>query len=137
MADGSWEATGTLVANFTANPTIQVPPLPRGLSRCARQKVKELIETELMPHEREHRARFLSTDPQNAYVGKVTETVTGTGSTARAARQDALQQGQARFQTILAERRARNRQFAIDDIDPFSVTADISDCPECQPPSEK
>jgi hypothetical protein len=136
-ADGSWEATGTLVATFSANPTIRVPPMPRGLSRCARDKVQELINTELMPHEREHRSRFLTTDPQNAYVGRATETLVGTGSTARAARRAALQQCQSRFQTILAERLARNRQYAINEIDPFSVTADISDCPECQPPSEE
>ena len=133
---GSWEATGTLVARFTANPTIQVPSLPRGLSKCARAKMKELLETELMPHEKEHKARFLSRDPANAYVGSVTERVTGTGSTARAAQRDALEQCRERFQALLAERTARNRQYAIDEIDPFSVTADISDCPECQPPSK-
>lgn len=98
--------------------------------------MKELLDAELMPHEKEHKARFLSTDPQNAYVGTVTETLTGSGSTAQAAQRDALQQCRDRFEIIRAERAARNRQYAIDELDPFSITADISDCPECQPPEE-
>jgi hypothetical protein len=100
--------------------------------------MQELLDSQLMPHEQEHKARFLSTDPQNAYVGQVTETFTGSGATARAAQQDALRQCRERFETLLADRTARNRQYAIDELDtpPFALTADISDCPECQPPPE-
>ncbi|MBW3651737.1 MAG: hypothetical protein KY458_14325 [Actinobacteria bacterium] len=136
--DGSitYAATGTLKGSFTASVTISLAKVPSGLSKCASGKMKTLIATQLKPHEEEHKRRFMTTDPAHSYVGKMNQSLTDTDSDPAALQSSILQRLRDSFDAELAARVARNQQYAVDAIDPFVVTADISDCPECQPKDE-
>ncbi len=63
------------------------------------------------------------------------ESLTDTGDDPAALQASIGERLKASFETELANREARNQQYAVDDLDtpPFVVTADISDCPERSP----
>lgn len=132
----SYTATGKLAGTFTATVNITLATVPGGLSKCATKKMKALIKNDLEPHEQEHKRRFLTKDPAHSYVGKMNESLTETGDDPAALQASIMEQLKSKFDSELAERETRNQQYAVDDIDPFVVTADISDCPECQPQDE-
>lgn len=131
----SYEATGDLNGTFTATVNISLAKVPPGLSECAGEKMKALIEGKLKPHEEEHERRFLTTDPAHSYVGEMKESLTDNGKNPAALQKSILERLKASFDKELAARQLRNQKYAVTDLDtpPFVVNADISDCPECKP----
>lgn len=128
-----YKATGTVTARFKTNVVIDLATVPDGLSDCAAKKVAAMIETKLKPHEEAHKARFLTTRPQHAYVGTFTKQLSETSDDPATAQSTVKDNLDLALDEEVTNRIDRNDRYAIDAIDPFHVTTDISDCPECQP----
>lgn len=58
--------TGTLESTFNVATTVTLPAVPRNLSECQRQRVRDAIDNVLAPHEQQH------VDAFNTYTGTVT-----------------------------------------------------------------
>lgn len=132
----TYNGKGSLTAQFASTVKISLATVPGGLSKCATGKYKSLIQTKLSPHEQDHKRRFLTTDPSHSYNGQVTKTIKESGDDPSSIVSSIKSQLGDAFDTELSDRQARNDAYAIDAIDPFNVTADISDCPECAAPEE-
>ena len=132
----TYNGKGSLTAQFASTVKISLATVPSGLSKCATGKYKALIKTKLSPHEQDHKKRFLTTDPQHSYNGLVQKTIKESGDDASSVMSSIKTQLNDAFDTELSDRQTRNDAYAIDAIDPFHVTADISDCPECKAPEE-
>ncbi len=125
-------ATATASAAFKTAVEIHLAQVPDGLSACAAGKLKRLVDTKLAAHEQDHKRRFLTTDPAHSYIGRWSKKVTAASDDRATAESEAMAKGQTALDDEAAAREQRNDAYAIDAIDPFSVSADISDCPECQ-----
>jgi hypothetical protein len=132
----TYAGKGTVTAQFTTSVKINLASVPSGLSKCATGKYKTLIKTKLSPHEQDHKQRFTTTAPAHAYNGTFTKTIKETGDDPASVQSSIKQQLVDALDAEVPEREARNDAHAIDAIDPFHVTADISDCPECSSPEE-
>lgn len=127
----TYKATGKATGTFTSTVSIDLASVPDGLSKCATKKIKALINGPLKKHENDHKRRFLTTDPEHAYNGTWTKAVTETGDDPDTVKSSIADQLNTAFEEEAASRQQRNDDYAISAIDPFSVTADISECPEC------
>jgi len=129
-----YEGQGTITASFTTSVTISLAKVPPGLSDCATAKLDELIKTKLEPHEKDHKKRFNTTDAKHSYNGSFSKTLKETGADAAALQASLETNLESALADEATKRQDRNNAYAIDAIDPFNVTADISDCPECKGP---
>jgi hypothetical protein len=127
----TYKATGKATGTFASTVAIDLASVPDGLSKCATKKIKALINGPLKKHENDHKRRFLTTDPEHAYNGTWTKAVTETGDDPDTVKSSIADQLNTAFDDEAASRQQRNDDYAISAIDPFSVTADISACPEC------
>jgi Domain of unknown function (DUF4157) len=66
-------STGTVLSDFSANPSVSLPSPPSGLSECETTAVQNFIDTTLSAHEQQH------VDAFNTYIGTVTTPYTFTG----------------------------------------------------------
>lgn len=129
----TYKATGKVTGTFATTVSIDLASVPDGLSKCAAKKIKALINGPLKRHEYDHQRRFLTTDPEHAYNGTWTKAVTETGDDPDTVKSTIAAQLDTAFDEEAASRQQRNDDHAITAIDPFTVTADISGCPECAP----
>jgi hypothetical protein len=127
----TYKATGKATGTFTSTVSIDLASVPDGLSTCAAKKIKALIDGPLKNHELNHKRRFLTTDPKHAYNGTWKKAVTETGDDPDTVQSTIAARLESAFDEEAASRQQRNDDHAITAIDPFSVTADISKCPEC------
>ena len=129
--DVTYKATGTVTSQFKTNVVIDLATVPDGLSECASKKVAAMIKTKLKPHEEEHKRRFLTRDGKYSYVGPFTKKMSETSDDPATAQQTVAANLEAALDEEVAKRVERHDEYAIKGIDPFHVTTDISDCPEC------
>lgn len=136
--DGNTVYTGaaTGFATFKTSVDIHLATVPDGLSDCATRKLQRLIDTKLAPHEQDHKRRFLTTLPAHRYVGKWSQKVTATADDQPTAESEAMAKAQTAIDDEAAKRTEQNDKYAIEAIDPFAVTADISECDECKGDSD-
>ena len=132
----TYHAKGTLAATFASTVAISLATAPSGLSPCATGKYQTLITNKLSPHEQDHKRRFLTADPKHAYNGAVKKSLKESGDDPASVQASIASNLSDAFDTELSERQTRNDAHAIDAIDPFRVTADISACPECNAADE-
>ena len=128
----TYNGKGTLAATFASTVAISLATPPSGLSTCATGKYQTLITKKLSPHEQDHKRRFLTADPKHAYNGAFKKSHKESGDDPASVQASIASHLGDVFDTELADRQARNDAHAIDAIDPFRVTADISACPECK-----
>ena len=128
----TYHAKGTLTATFASTVNITLATPPDGLSPCATCKYQTLITKKLSPHEQDHKRRFLTADPKHAYNGTVKKSRTESGDDPGSVQASIDSHLSDAFDSEMADRQTRNDAHAIDAIDPFRVTADISSCPECK-----
>ena len=128
----TYKGTATLTAQYTSSAVISLASPPSGLSDCATAKYKTMIKTKLHPHEEDHKRRFATADPKHSYNGSFAKTLTESGDSAEAVQSALDAKLAAAYDTETSDRVTRNDAFAITAIDPFSVSTDISDCPECK-----
>lgn len=57
-ARGCVHVTGTLESTFNVTTRVTLPAVPRNLSECQRERVRDAINNVLAPHEQEHVAAF-------------------------------------------------------------------------------
>lgn len=126
-----YKATGTVASRFKTNVLIDLATVPDGLSECASKKVATLIRTKLKPHEEDHKARFLTQNAKYSYVGPFSKSISDTSDDPATAQTNVHDQLEAALDVEVAKRIERNDDYAINAIDPFHVTTDISECPEC------
>jgi hypothetical protein len=126
-----YKATGTVASSFKTNVVIDLATVADGLSECASKKVAALIKTKLKPHEEDHKARFLTKNAKHSYVGPFSKSISDTSDDPATAQTNVHDKLEAALDAEVAKRVERNDAYAIDAIDPFHVTTDISDCPEC------
>jgi hypothetical protein len=50
--------TGSVVIDYHVTTSVTLPPIPRGLTPCQRERVQEAIDNVIAPHEAEHVAAF-------------------------------------------------------------------------------
>lgn len=131
-----YTSTATGFATFKTTVDIHLATVPGGLSECATRKLQHLIDTKLSPHEQDHKTRFLTALPAHRYVGKWSEKVKATASDQATAEADAMAKAQTAIDDQATTRTEQNDKYAIEAIDPFSVTADISECDECKEDTE-
>ncbi|MCU1690952.1 MAG: hypothetical protein JWM64_43 [Frankiales bacterium] len=130
----TYTARGKLTATYATTVAISMAPAPTGLSACATKKYAAMLK-ELETHEKDHKARFTTTDPARAYDGTVVTEASETGSDAAAVQQTVKDRLAALVTPQESARKERNDAYAIAAIDPFTRTVDLSDCPECKPPA--
>lgn len=109
--------TGTLVTNYAVSVAITMPPMPDGLTPCEQGKVRTFLRTVLLPHEKDHQARF------KTYNGQTKNPVDITGC----GRDDLQAQITALVTNEDAQRQANANALSAA-IDPFVATIDCSDC---------
>jgi len=133
-AEGNVVYTGAATASATFRTTVDIhlAKVPEDASACVKKKLQTLIDKKLKPHELDHKQRFLTTSPKHSYVGSWSKKVTAASDDKATAESEAMAKAQTAIDDEAAKRTERNDDYAINAIDPFSVTADISDCPECQ-----
>jgi hypothetical protein len=108
-------ATGTLVADYDVTTRVSLPAVPRGLTECQRQRVRDAIDNVLAPHEQQHVQEF--------------ETFRGTTSRPfdlTVCRNKVNAEVKRLFEAERAPRQAA-AQAASDALDPFQVDVDL-DC---------
>jgi hypothetical protein len=109
--------TGTLVTDYVAVATVDMPAVPDGLTECEQQKVTAFLSTVLRAHEEDHKARL------ETYTGQTKQDfdVTACGEAAIKSQVKALQS---------AENNARQNaaRSLSNQIDPFTRTVDCSPC---------
>jgi hypothetical protein len=127
----TYTVKGTISSNFTTTVNINLAAVPAGLSECAAGKLRDLINTKLKPHEDDHKARFLTSDPKHNWVGPFSKSVTKEGDDGASVQAEVKSELDSALSDEVSAREIRNDDYAINAIDPFNVTADISDCPEC------
>ena len=137
--DGTYihKGSGTLTSTFKTSVSISLAQAPSGLSKCATDKFNALIKNKLNPHEQDHKRRFTTTDPKHAYNGTFTKTLKETGDDPSSVESSIKGKLESEHDTEVSKRETRNDKHAIDAIDPFKVSVDISDCPECKPAEEE
>lgn len=114
---GCVRVTGTLESTFTVATTVTLPPVPRNLSECQRERVRDAINNVLVPHEQEH------VDAFNTYAGTVSTPFDMTVcSNAFNARIRAMHRAEERARRAAA-------QALSDALDPFHFDVDL-DCEE-------
>jgi hypothetical protein len=109
--------TGTLVTTYSASVTINMPPVPSGLTACERAHVQSFLQNVLLPHELDHKRRFLTYNGQTRNPIDITDC----GQDAIASRVSAIQSAENS-----ARQAAANALSAA--IDPFVRPIDCSDC---------
>lgn len=128
-----FKSSGTVKADFTTSVDIQLATVPPGYSECATAKLQKLIDKKLLPHEKEHKKRFLTKNKKHSWVGTYKKTLKETGPDADALHGTLEANLEALLDEEVTKRKDRNEAYAVTAIDPFNVTTDISDCPECDP----
>lgn len=114
---GCVHVTGTLESTFNVATTVRLPAVPRNLTRCQRENVRDAINNVLAPHEQEH------VDAFNTYGGTVSTPIDMTVcSNAVNARISAMHRALER--TRRAEAKALSAA-----LDPFNFDVDL-DCEE-------
>ena len=109
--------TGTLESTFNVTTSVRLPAVPRNLSECQRERVREAINNVLAPHEQEH------VDAFNTYAGTTQTPIDMTVcSNAVNARIRAMHRAAERARRAAA-------QAASDALDPFNFDVDL-DCEE-------
>jgi len=106
-----------LVTDYTARVTITMPPVPGGLTKCEKSKVRAFLDSVLRPHEEDHRARLMT------YQGQTKNQIDVTGCGQSEIAQKVQQIGDAED---TARQAAANAKSAA--IDPFVRIIDCSDC---------
>lgn len=132
----TYTGSATASATFKTGVEIHLATVPEDASQCVKTKMQALIDKKLKPHELNHKQRFLTTNPKYSYVGGWSKKLTATSDDKDTAESEAMTKAQTAIDDEAAKRTERNDEYAINAIDPFSVTADISNCPECQSDSE-
>jgi hypothetical protein len=131
-----FKSSGTVKADFTTSVDIQLATVPPGYSDCATAKLQKLIDKKLLPHEKEHKKRFLTKNKKHSWVGIYKKTLKETGPDPDALHGTLEANLEALLDEEVTKRKDRNEAYAVTAIDPFNVTTDISDCPECDPEAD-
>ncbi len=133
----TYNGKGTASAQFTTAVKISLATVPTGLSKCATGKYQTLITSKLSPHEQDHKKRFTTTLPAHSYNGAYNKTIKESGDDPAAVQASIKSKLDDALAAEVTNREARNDAYAINAIDPFRVTADLSACPECKAPKEE
>ncbi|MCZ7558493.1 MAG: DUF4157 domain-containing protein [Bacteroidia bacterium] len=113
--DDCWSITGSLVLTYSVTTTVTLPDVPDGLTKCQQQRVREVIDGKIAPHEQEHVAAF------NTYNGTVTLPISYTGC------KDGLEAHVQKMHDDHAVAREAAAQAKSDALDPYVVPIDL-DC---------
>jgi hypothetical protein len=113
--DDCWSITGSLVITYGVTTTVTLPDVPDGLTKCQQQRVRDVIDGKIAPHEQEHVAAF------NTYSGSVTLPISYTGC------KDGLEAHVQQMHDDHAVAREAAAQAKSDALDPFVVPIDL-DC---------
>ncbi len=113
--DDCYSITGSLVITYTVTTTVTLPDVPDGLTKCQQQRVREVIDGKIAPHEQEHVAAF------NTYNGTVTLPISYTGC------KDGLAAHVQQMHDDHAATREAAAQAKSDALDPYVVPIDL-DC---------
>jgi len=109
--------TGTLVTDYSVGVTINMPPMPSGLTECEQGKVQAWLDNVLLPHEEDHKKRLMTYNGQT----KNPVDVTGCGE------DEIKKKVQAITDAEDSTRKAKAKALS-DAIDPFVRVIDCSDC---------
>lgn len=113
--DDCWSITGSLVITYGVTTTVTLPDVPDGLTKCQQQRVRDVIDGKIAPHEQEHVAAF------NTYNGTVTLPISYTGC------KEGLEAHVQKMHDDHAVAREAAAQAKSDALDPFVVPIDL-DC---------
>ena len=121
-----FRVTGTLVTDYSVSVTINMPPVPSGLTKCEQGKVQAWLDNVLTPHEEDHRKRFMT------YNGQTRNPVNVTGC----GEDDVKKKVQAITDAEEPPRQAKAKALS-EAIDPFVRIIDCSDCDKAPPPGKQ
>jgi len=114
-------ATATLVVTYKVAVTINMPPMPGGLTACKQKRVAAFLAGVLRPHEEEHKRRF------ETYNGVTRRPVEARGCGQRGVKTEIDNEAEKMHDEESTAREAAARKLS-DDIDPFFRVVDFDGC---------
>ena len=129
--DDKVDVSAKAVCTFVASVAISLPSVPGNLTACQKKRVKDAIDNQLAPHEKQHEAAMKTYDGTYEEAFKLTQILRPTVNAALTAKAKEI----ADAQQAIREAAAKKASDALDS-PPFVVNVDLN-CEDEKKPSKK